>query len=47
MAITATGVDQVEQSKNRISPNLLLDDRHVSPSEDAEEIEVIELLSAK
>jgi hypothetical protein len=25
VAITATGVDQVEQSKNRISPNLLLE----------------------
>lgn len=45
MAITATGVDQVEQSQNRISPNLLLDGHRVPASEDREEMEEIDLLS--
>ncbi len=42
MAITAPGVDQVEQSKNRVSPNLLLDARRVCAHDsELEEIDVV------
>jgi len=47
VAITATGVDKVERSLNRISPNLLLDDRRDHAREPAENGEELNLLRAE
>jgi curved DNA-binding protein CbpA len=46
IAITASGVDQVEQSQHRISPDHLLE-AHLPANKDVEEVEEINLLESE